>query len=213
MEYTRLKYRIDQVGEGESVIMRFDDLRKYAPIFAHQGDMPTGLDPEFVMRYIILMYSPGTPAVEIPELNKRKAWVLGQLNVRPDANKNLPDYVNGLLGNRYRSVVEKIVLFLRINRNMDWAILVAAEQKQSDLIAQMFAPKDDVREEKTLQEAIQLNKTLYEQHLEKFLDGEKSKELSEGVTQYLAEENLGIDPESYIKDYTEKGYVFKGVIP
>jgi hypothetical protein len=214
MNFIKLKYRLDEVPEGESVIMHFDDLRKHANAFTFQGDMPPDLSPEFVMRYIILMYSPGTPAQEIPELNKRKAWVLSQLNVRPDKDKKLPESINGLLGNRYQNAVEKIVLFLRINRNMDWAILVAAEQKQSDLLVQMFTAKEDVADERTLQQAIKMNRELYDEQMVKFLDGEKSKELSEAVNQYLSEENLGIDPETYIKHYTETGKPFDAdVIP
>ena len=214
MDFSKLKYRVDTIPVNKSVITQYPDLGRYAHKFADQGDMPNELTPDFVMRYIILMYCPGSPGVEeIPELNKRKAWALRFLNVEPDNNKRVEDHINGLLGFRYRSVIDKVVLFLRVVKNHEWSLMLAAEQKQTDLLAQMFIPKTDVQEERTLQQAIEMNMRLLSDVKKRFLDGEKSRDLDDGVNQFLADENLNIDPESYMVEFGNTGTVFKGVVP
>jgi hypothetical protein len=74
--YQKIKYRIDKVSASDQVIFKFPDLMQFANIFASENGLPSNLTADFVMRYIILMYSPGSPGIEIyPMLSKRKTWI------------------------------------------------------------------------------------------------------------------------------------------
>lgn len=214
MDFSKLKYRVDQVPDSKSIVMSYPDLGRLAHIFSSQGDMPMELTPDFVMRYIILMYAPGSPFVtDFSELKTRKAKVLAYLNVKVEGKAQLPAHYNNLIAFKYGSVVDKAVLFLRLCKNHEWALLRAAEEKQFLLISQMFTKFADVQDEKRLQDAIKANMEMLKSLKESIVDREKSLELDEGVSQYLAEENLGIDPETYIVQYGESGTVFPSVMP
>jgi len=214
MDFSKLKYRVDQIPDNKSVVMHYPDLGRMAHVFSDQGDMPNELTPDFVMRYLILMYAPGSPFVsDFSELKSRKAKVLGFLNVSVEGKNSLPAHYNNLIAFKYTSVVQKAVLLLRLCKNHEWALLRAAEEKQFLLLSQMFTKFDDVQDEKRLQDAIKANMEMLKTLKDSIIEREKSVELDEGVSQYLAEENLGIDPETYIVQYGETSSVFPGIVP
>lgn len=214
MDFSKLRYRVDQIPDNKSVVMQYPELGRLSHIFSEQGDMPIALTPDFVMRYIILMYAPGSPFVtDFSELKTRKAKVLGFLNVKIGSKDELPAHYNGLVGFKYAEVIRKTVLFLRLCKNHEWALLRAAEEKQFMLLESMFTKFEDVQDEKRLQDAIMANKKLLDDLKVSLLEREKAVELDEGVSHYLAEENLGIDPETYIVQYGESGTVFPSIVP
>jgi hypothetical protein len=214
MDFTKLRYRVDQIPQGKPVVMAYPDLTKWSHVFMSQGDTPIDVTPDFVMRYIILNYCPGSPFIsDYPELNRRKARVLSYLNVDVDANKKLPDCYNTLVGFGYQSVVDKTVLFLRLVKSAEWSLLRAAEEKHSLLLKKMLVAQEDVQDERVLVQTIESNMRLLDEGMTKFLEGEKTRSLHEGTLQFLAEENLGIDPESYIVEFGEKKTVFEGIVP
>jgi hypothetical protein len=63
--YHKMKYRIDKIPMTDQVIFKFPDLMQFANIFASEIGMPQNVTADFVMRYIMLMYSPGSPGIEI----------------------------------------------------------------------------------------------------------------------------------------------------
>lgn len=195
--YTKMKYRIDKVSASENVIFKFPDLSQHANIFASEINLPQGLTADFVMRYIILMYSPGSPGVDIyPMLSKRKTWALRELGVEPSIDGSFPTEYNQLTLNKNESVRAKIVLFLRLQQPEDWAIMMRAEDMLYDLLA-MELPEEPTDQKNHIGNIESLRKQLSESR-ERFMQGEISKALENDITKFLAQDNLGIKPEEYM---------------
>jgi hypothetical protein len=188
--YHKMKYRIDKIPMTDQVIFKFPDLMQFANIFASEIGMPQNVTADFVMRYIMLMYSPGSPGIEIyPMLAKRKTWALKELGVNPLVDGSFPTEYNELLLNKNQACRAKVVLFLRLQQPEDWAIMMRAEE--------MLYPEDPTDQKNHISNIESLRKQLSESR-ERFMQGEISKALENEITKFLAQDNLGIRPEEYM---------------
>lgn len=204
--YTKMKYRVDKISASENVIFKFPELSQNANVFASEIDLPQNLTADFVMRYIILMYSPGSPGIDIyPMLSKRKTWALRELGVEPNIDGSFPTEYNELLLNKNLACRAKIVLFLRLQQPEDWAIMIRAEEMLYDLLA-MDLPVEPTDQKSHIGNIESLRKQLSESR-ERFMQGEISKALENDITKFLAQDNLGIKPEEYMM------FAPKGVLP
>jgi hypothetical protein len=204
--YTKMKYRIDKISASENVIFKFPELSQHAQVFASEINLPGNLTADFVMRYIILMYSPGSPGIDIyPMLSKRKTWALRELGVEPHIDGSFPTEYNELLLNKNQACRAKIVLFLRLQQPEDWAIMIRAEEMLYDLLA-MDLPEEPTDQKNHIGNIESLRKQLSESR-ERFMQGEISKALENDITKFLAQDNLGIRPEEYMM------FAPKGVLP
>jgi hypothetical protein len=130
-DYAKLKYPIHLLKKGESVF-DLSDIKPLRKQFEEQTglEQEIGLDPEFVMKYIILMNAYGSPAIEkYPHLGKRKTWVLSELDVHPNANNKYEDKYNYLTLNKIPEILMKIQLFRSIQKPVDFAIMLHAEEE------------------------------------------------------------------------------------
>jgi hypothetical protein len=204
--YVKMKYRIDKVSASDSVLFKFPDLAQHANVFASEINLPSNLTADFVMRYIILMYSPGSPGVDIyPMLSKRKTWALRELGVEPHIDGSFPTEYNELLLNKNQACRAKIVLFLRLQQPEDWAIMIRAEEMLYDLLS-MDLPEEPTDQKNHIGNIESLRRQLSESR-ERFMQGEISKALENDITKFLAQDNLGIRPEEYMM------FAPKGVSP
>lgn len=195
--YHKMKYRIDKIPMTDQVIFKFPDLMQFANIFASEIGMPQNVTADFVMRYIMLMYSPGSPGIEIyPMLAKRKTWALKELGVNPLVDGSFPTEYNELLLNKNQACRAKVVLFLRLQQPEDWAIMMRAEEMLYDLLSLEF-PEDPTDQKNHISNIESLRKQLSESR-ERFMQGEISKALENEITKFLAQDNLGIRPEEYM---------------
>ena len=64
-DYAKMKYNFHSLKKGES-IFDLGDLSPFKDVFSVQTEEESdlGLDPEFVMKYVILMNSIGSPFIE-----------------------------------------------------------------------------------------------------------------------------------------------------
>lgn len=195
--YHKMKYRIDKIPMTDQVIFKFPDLMQFANIFASEIGMPQNVTADFVMRYIMLMYSPGSPGIEIyPMLAKRKTWALKELGINPLVDGSFPTEYNELLLNKNQACRAKVVLFLRLQQPEDWAIMMRAEEMLYDLLSLEF-PEDPTDQKNHISNIESLRKQLSESR-ERFMQGEISKALENEITKFLAQDNLGIRPEEYM---------------
>jgi hypothetical protein len=195
--YVKMKYRIDKVSASDSVLFKFPDLAQHANVFASEINLPNNLTADFVMRYIILMYSPGSPGVDIyPMLSKRKTWALRELGIEPHIDGSFPTEYNELLLNKNQACRAKIVLFLRLQQPEDWAIMIRAEEMLYDLLS-MDLPEEPTDQKNHIGNIESLRRQLSESR-ERFMQGEISKALENDITKFLAQDNLGIRPEEYM---------------
>lgn len=196
-KYSKMKYRIDRVPSTEQVVFKFPDLAQHGTVFANNFGLPPEITPDFVLRYIILMYSPGSPGIDAyPQLSKRKTWALRELGVEPEMDGSYPQTYNDILLNKNANVRAKIVLFLRLQQPEDWAIMIRAEEILYDLL-EMPMPEDAVDQKNHIANIESIRKQLSDART-RFMQGETTKALENEITKFLAQDNLGIRPEEYM---------------
>jgi hypothetical protein len=195
--FVKMKYRIDKIPMSEQVVFKFQDLSQFANVFASSVGLPEKLTADFVLRYIILMYSPGSPGIEAyPMLSKRKGWALKELGVEPNQQGEFPTEYNELLLNKNANCRAKIILFLRLQQPEDWAIMMRTEEMLYDILA-LDMPEDPVDQKSHISNIESLRKQLSDAR-DRFMQGEISKALEHEITKFLAQDNLGIRPEEYM---------------
>lgn len=204
-DFADFKYPIHLLKPGESV---FDlaDLKPLKEIFSKPDGM--GLDdPEFVMKYIILMYTPGSPAIsKLPHLGKRKTWVLDQLGVTPDESNRYPDHINYLALNRCPTVVRKITTFLTLQGSNNFAIMRHAHEELHTLLGMPeFSTETKLDKiELTIEGATKRRKLIeetreqYESAKARLLENDKSRIIEEDVDIFMAQTLLGIRHEEFL---------------
>lgn len=196
-KYSKMKYRIDKIPSSEQVLFKFSDLSQHALIFGNTNGLPEEMSADFVMRYIILMYSPGSPGIEAyPQLNKRKSWALRELGIEPEMDGSYPRAYNDLVLNKLGNVRSKVILFLRLQQPEDWAIMIRAEEMLYNLL-ELNLPEDPSDQKNHLSNIETVRKQLTDAR-ERFMQGETTKSLENEITKFLAQENLGIRPEEYM---------------
>lgn len=196
--YDGFKYPIHKLEDGESAIMRWPDLAACASIFADDSDLPPGLDPEFLMRYLILLYTPGSPAIDQHHhLGKRKTWVLSQLGVEPDKKtQEYEPHINNMILMRSGGVRKKMVTFLRLQHPTDWSIMCHAEQDLFELLERpMPAEPDDAAKQRKL---IEDTRKQLIQAQERILEHVKIAGIENAVQSFRAQANLGIRMEEIV---------------
>lgn len=195
-KYGAIKYPFDTIPEGQSVVEAFSELKELSILSLETG-LPEGVDNDFVMKYIILMYSNGSPAiVNYPHIGKRKSWVMQELGVKPNAEKKFERGYNLMLTNKNELVLQKIAAFLSLQKPHSWQTWMKAEE-QLYMVNGMAYPKED----KDANERIKLINSLNEQidlHKKKILEYEDSVIVETALDTFMAYQTLGIRPEEVI---------------
>ncbi len=212
MDFSKMKYRVDMIPKNKSVFEAYPELKKY-DILTTNLELD-GLDNDFVLRYLILLFGVGSPFVEeYPELTQRKAAILRYLGVEPNERRELPKNIENMATYTNPVVLMKAVMVLRLSKSSDWQIARACEEKMSQLNQKMLIEQVDVNAEKNLQQTIELNRVQLEKTLDRLTGQENSRLLQEGIMSFLADESLGIRPEEYMDYYAQHGTVFPNIIP
>jgi len=212
VDFSKMKYRVDMIPKNKSVFEAYPELKKY-DILTTNLELD-GLDNDFVLRYLILLFGVGSPFVEeYPELTQRKAAILRYLGVEPNERRELPKNIENMATYTNPVVLMKAVMVLRLSKSSDWQIARACEEKMSQLNQKMLIEQVDVNAEKNLQQTIELNRVQLEKALDRLTEQENSRLLQEGIMSFLADESLGIRPEEYMDYYAQHGTVFPNIIP
>jgi len=130
-EFEKLKYPIHKIPMDQPVLFEFSDLSKFSIIFS-ANDLPKQLDPDLVLRYLILMYDLGSPGQGIPDLKRRKTWAMQCLNVEPPYPKHITD----MLAWKIKGVYRRAVYFLLLmggEQYMVWKSADEARVRESEL--------------------------------------------------------------------------------
>jgi len=119
VDWSGMKYRIENIPPGEMVVDRFRDLQQNSSSFMDgaYGKRPEGIPDvydvdDWILRYILLMDSPGTPAELMPDMMERKVWALKTLGVT-----NPSDEIKDIVFFRDKIFNVRRVLFLRLQYN------------------------------------------------------------------------------------------------
>src|SRR5690606_14145634 len=102
-------------------------LKPFKEIF-DKKDLPTDLDSEFVMKFLILVYTPSSPFVKTyVDLPTRKTKALNYLGV--DTNFELSPSLKDMASLRHAGVSARWLTFVRIQSNEDWTFLVTCQER------------------------------------------------------------------------------------
>lgn len=209
-EFSSCKYDIHLMKHGEKCLDRYADLRIFGNVF-NKKDLHKNIDPEFVMKFLILCYTPSSPFVKefSSDLKTRKTKVLNYLGI--ENNAQLTKEIQDVVTLKHVGVCSRWIMFLRIQCNEDWTYLVNAQERYNKLLeesVQISRKKDkktgddlddlDAMEEKRKNEMLSGVRKQIKEGMDAFLAGEKSKILDEFVNFSLLSESCNIMPEQYI---------------
>lgn len=194
--YDGIAYPFHNLKEGVSVLDAFKELSEI-PIFREEKELPEGVDNEFVMRYIILMYAKGSPAIDkFPHVGKRRTWVMQELGVEASDSKEFEKKYDELLLNRNALILQKKCAFLSLQSPSSWQIWRNAEEQLYDLL-KTPAPEDAKAAGERVKLINELN-TQIELHRSKVLSYETSVIIESAITKFMAYTTLGLRPEERV---------------
>jgi hypothetical protein len=213
-EFDKLKYPIHKIPLGQPVLYEFSDLSQFTAIFS-APDLPHDLDPDIVLRYLIYMYDLGSPGQGIPDLKRRKVWALQCLNIEPKYGTSITNMISWKIKGVNRRAVHFLVLMggeqYMVWKSAEEALLRYTEMELKLEAEDEVAQAKIVQAEKTRREIINMTMSQIALAKNDFLQGEKSKDLEDELTEFTLLDTLGIRPEEYIREFEQKGDIFPDI--
>lgn len=188
------KYRIDKLKPGESAILKWPDIAAYADIFI--ADDIEG-DCEVVMRYIILCYTPGSPAVfqHPTSIGKRKTYVCEILDIPIDEDGRYGVY-NDMLLVRGEGMRRRLATYLSIQHSVEWAILCDAQTELESVIeSRNPVQSDEALKRRKLIEDLRVT---IEESVARLTKYDDSKAVEDSIIYFTSQRSLKIRPEERI---------------
>ncbi len=198
------KYPLHKLRKGESASFKYHDRNAFANEFTDTEKCD--VNPEVLIRYLILMYTKGSPAVEQhPEnIGKRKTYVMELLGFEPDEEgKYVEEGLNEMLRLRGEGIRQKFALFLSIQQSSEWAILCHAWESLEAIFTHDVKPTDPdeiLKQQKAIHEIRENIRRSYES----LTVGDKSKALEEAIEYFRAHRGLMLRPEETIYEDEKK---------
>ena len=215
-EFKKMRYNIRRFNDDEEVLYKFPDLLAYKDVFL-ANDLGT-LDPDFVLRYLIYLFDKGSPAHNIPDLKKRKAFVISLLG------RNLEELAKeetDMMRWKNKGVNRRAVIFLLLVGGEHYLVWKREQEKLMQLTEKSVElDGEDIETKKKAAETEKIYSDLITRCMdamatarESFLQGEKEKELHEELTSFTLSDSLGIRPEEWIRVWEESADVFPDAQP
>jgi len=210
MDFKNCKYRVDKIPVGDLCLDHFTDLKQHETVFGNKKGLPSGITPDQLLRYIIMMFAPGSPCIEsMPSINQRKTWVMKELGVECKQNGEFEKGWNDILINHNEEVRKRVVYFLRLQYSEVYANIRVAEMDFYTLLEMPTPGEDEEADSKNrltiagaVAERAKARATLINEIdglKKKLVQNETSVILANEVTKFVAMENMGIKPEDYME--------------
>lgn len=204
-ELDTLKYQVHKYDED--IVSNFPDLNNFRVVFTPEN-LPEPLDPDLVLKYLVLMYDPGSPGQSIPDLKRRRVWAMQVLNHEPP----YPESIDDMLRWKIKEVNKMATMFLFIVGGEKYAIWKQAEAEMLEIIeSKVEYNGNDIDEVKTYAEIQKIKRAnlsaaaeMLEQSRSEFLQGEKSLELDRELTTFTLLDTLGLEPEIWVERYVKE---------
>lgn len=213
-DFSVTPYNIEAIPDGDSVVAHFSDLQLLAHVFAREDDLPEGVDPDKVMRYLIYMFSPNTPLrAYFPDINNRKRYVLQRLNISADEGVETDGYGQMCLMNK-PWIIERFIAFTRLHCSEDYAIMATAELRIHALMKKLMeAEIDKSNDDTNYQKGLESWRATINECRKRIMHDESSLALQRSITFSVKAESLDLKPEEYSRIWREKKDIFEGIIP
>jgi hypothetical protein len=194
--YKKIKYPIHLIKSDEEVF-EFPDLVPFKELF--QTPDGKSLDPAFVLKYLILMYSPGSPAIDQQKhVGKRKNWVMKELGIETGPEGRYPPAIEFMLLNKVPSVNKKSVVFRSLQYPIDFQIMIHAESELHKWLE--FSQTDDykdltVEDSLKLRQLIEQTRKQYEEAKDRLMQKEAKIIEEYQLEVFVAQSYLNVRPE------------------
>jgi len=213
VDWSRMKYRIEELPPSKKVVdvQNFHDLRTHRESFSI-GEYPKKVDgiPEeyevndWILRYLILMDAPGSPAELIMDVKERKAWVLKTLGVKTPT----PAILDIVTHKDTRFAVRRALILQHPDDGYD-SVLKQAESEVSTH-EEAAAPEKESEYKERMDRMKGLMVVIRDCKME-LLRGDTSKDMEEVLLSLIVNDNLGIRPEEYGRVLAEGKELFPHV--
>ena len=112
-DFVSCKYDIHLIKDGQLCVDRYPDLGLFREVFM-KNDLPEKLDADFVLRFLILTYTPSSPFVKerTSDLPTRKTKVLEFLGITKQ--EQVTKEIEQLAMLNHVAIAHRWVTFLRI---------------------------------------------------------------------------------------------------
>jgi len=202
-DFKDAKFNVLDIGI-EKVIKAFPDLGRY-PEFQKDFKTITGLDPEEVIKYVLLMYTDNILNRTIPDLLKRKresALLAGfEIGLK---TRRFPEELEDIFQCQVQEVNELIVRVSRLNNNSAFEQLAIYEEARARQMFKLVGDIIDNEKVKDIHENIRRLSIDIEALERKLLVGERGKEVVDLLYHEIENIQLGIRPEE-IAEAKRKG--------
>jgi hypothetical protein len=188
------KYPLHKLGKDESAILKYQDIAAYADVFAAPD---TDIDPEIIIRYLILLYTPNSPAfLQHPHVGKRKTLVMSWLDIEPDDKGHFPEY-NDMLLLRGEAMRRRFVTFLSIQHSLQWSIMHHAMEDMEYFM--QLRPATETTEALQRRKLIEETREQIENAMKRITAYDNSKALEDAIEWFTAQRTLRIRMEERIE--------------
>lgn len=210
-----MKYRIDHIPDTEKVISHFEDLMLLAHIFDNETDLPEGVSADKVLRYLIYMYSPGTPVRnELTDLEKRKQYCLLKINVLNSEEEDVVDGYGEMCAMKDAWIIERFMAFTGLQKSVDYGLLFTLEERSAKIQKYLLtAGIDKATDDKNLMDGLDRVITKLKETLDRITEGETSIALQREIMFSIQKKRLGIAPEDSSREFREKGILYTDIVP
>jgi hypothetical protein len=186
-----MRYNIEKVPDGSSVISYYKDLGKIKEFKTSAGE---GIDNDKVNRYVLLLYDQKSPyRVKYPDVLKRKVEVAHDLEFPITEEGNFESVIEDMLRGKNEIVNRKIVQFVRMHRNFKYSYLVSIESAYYNLMLEIIGG-----ETRNISKAKDMRDDL-EESLHELLNQDSNPYLKDAVLRFVEEERLALRPEDIAK--------------
>lgn len=187
------KYPLHLLKKDESAILKYQDIAAYADVFSAPD---TDIDPEIIIRYLILLYTPNSPAfLQHPHVGKRKTLVMSWLDIEPDDKGHFPEY-NDMLLLRGDAMRRRFVTFLSIQHSLQWSIMHHAMEDMEYFME--LRPTTDITEALQRRKLIEETREQIENAMKRITAYDNSKALEDAIEWFTAQRTLRIRVEERI---------------
>lgn len=211
LDFSKIAYNIEDIPEHEDVLDRFSDLALQSHVFGRSDDLPDGVSADKVLRYIIYMFSPGTPVTSaFADIDKRKKYVLFKLNIDLE---EMPYYAGMCLMNEPWAV-DRYIAFMQMQCSEDFGVFSSALIMMTNIQREMLVTKfDKTTDFKNLQGGLESWRDTAVSARERLMHDESSLVLQKAITFSATASGLGIQPEEYTRVWRDKKEIFPDVVP
>ena len=189
IEFKDMMFNPSKVTEEKNIFDLHPKL-KSIKIFKSDKRRDKSLDNNLVMLYIICMYDMNSPyRVTYHDARKRKIEVAHDVGFKMDKTGVFEEDVEDMLRGKIKSVQMKIVEFVRMHRNEDYAYLITVEESFYNMMYEVMSGNARKHGElKNIKEEFSRVKT-------DLLASDDNPYLNDELLRYIEKDSLGIRPE------------------